>query len=414
MLTDAVLTLVDLALIVVVARGGGALALRFGQPSIAGELAAVILVGPTVLGGQIEGVVAGEPGSGLVHSVFPPFAVDVLTLTGTVGLILYMLLVGISIDPAPMRRRAATIAALAITTLAAMAGMAVVIAPWLEDAGGWMAPGAHSGEFVLALAAGLGANGVPVVARILEDRSLLRSEFGALVIAAAGVITTVALLVAGVAIRGGDAGAAGRQLLIVGAAIALVAAVAIVGRGRRMAPGPRAAIAGLLVIALAAGFAGKGLIGTALVGPLVVGIAVRGTGFAAGFFEARLGTLVRHGLLPVFLAVAALHVNLREIGPPVIGAALAIIAALVLIKLVVSYATARLAGVARSEAVGVAALLQCGGIMTIAISLDVLDAEIISTRLHALLTLIGLVTTVIAGPLLARARLNGHDNVQSH
>ena len=42
--------------------------------------------------------------------------------------------------------------------------------------------------------------------------------------------------------------------------------------------------------------------------------------------------------------------------------------------------------------------------MTIAISLDLLDAHVIGARMHATLTLIGLVTTIAAGPLLPRVR----------
>ena len=51
-------------------------------------------------------------------------------------------------------------------------------------------------------------------------------------------------------------------------------------------------------------------------------------------------------------------------------------------------------------------LLQCGGVMTLAISLDVLQAQIITSRTHALLTLAGLVTTLVAGPLLAGSGLS--------
>ncbi len=47
--------------------------------------------------------------------------------------------------------------------------------------------------------------------------------------------------------------------------------------------------------------------------------------------------------------------------------------------------------------------------MTIAISLDVLQAGIITTRTHAMLTLAGLVTTALAGPLLARSGLRGRE-----
>jgi hypothetical protein len=48
--------------------------------------------------------------------------------------------------------------------------------------------------------------------------------------------------------------------------------------------------------------------------------------------------------------------------------------------------------------------MQCGGVMTIAISLETLHAHLIDTRMHATLTVIGLATTIAAGPLLPRAR----------
>jgi len=47
--------------------------------------------------------------------------------------------------------------------------------------------------------------------------------------------------------------------------------------------------------------------------------------------------------------------------------------------------------------------------MTIAVSLDVLQAGIITTGTHAMLTLIGLVMTLLAGPLLARSVRGGRD-----
>ena len=81
---------------------------------------------------------------------------------------------------------------------------------------------------------------------------------------------------------------------------------------------------------------------------------------------------------------------------------LALLGSVIAIKLVVAYAAARAAGFAAADARVIGALLQCGGIMTIAISLDVLDARVIDARLHATLTLVGIVSTIAAGPLLPR------------
>ena len=189
-----------------------------------------------------------------------------------------------------------------------------------------------------------------------------------------------------------------------------MAVAAPLGRSRWMRLSPRVAVAALVVIALAAGAGGKVLLGTVLLGPLVVGIAVRSAGFSATYLEARLGGLVRGVLLPVFLGVAALHTNLRELlDAGALPPALAVIAAIVVVKTAAGVASARAAGYGRSEARMLGALVQCGGVMTIAISLDLLRAGLVTTRTHALLTLVGLVTTLLAGPLLARSGLRAQD-----
>jgi Kef-type K+ transport system membrane component KefB len=385
-------------------RCGGALAVRLGEPRIAGEMVGAILVGPTILGGRIEDVVDGAKSAGIVGDLFPPLAVDVLTSVGALGMILYMLLVGLTIDAQPMSR-AGTILALALPVIASTGLIALFAASWLEHDGGWKGPLATNVTFMLALAAALAAHGVPIAARILEERGLLRSEAGAAVIASGACVTTLALIVSGVAIRGSDRAAAAELAVIVAGVVLLVAIVAPLARSRRMRLSPRIAVAVLLAIALGAGAGGKAVIGSVLIGPLIVGIAVRNAGHAAIFLEARLGAIVRGALLPAFLAVAALHVNLRELGLGAIGPVAALIATVVVAKWVATYLSARVVGFDRPQSRATAGLLQCGGIMTVAISLDVLHAGIITTRTHALLTLAGLVTTLVAGPLLAASGL---------
>jgi Kef-type K+ transport system membrane component KefB len=401
-LADGLLALAGVVLVVAVAYVGAELATRLRQPRIAGQFAAVVLLGPTVLGGRIEGVVSGAAGRGGVDAVFPATSVDVLAFLGTLGLILYMLLVGLTIDPRPLVRRAGTITWLTFAVTAATALVALVAAPALRDAGGWSGPGADATAFALVLTAALAANGVPVVARILEERALLRTEVGAIVIATAGVITTLALIVSGVAIKGGDASAAERFAVILVAAAVVFAVVLALTRAYERRVAPAAAVVVLLGFALAAGFAGRSLLGTALVGPLVVGILASGAGPSAATIERRLGWVVREALLPIFLGFAALHTDLRELRSELLVVA-ALIGAVTAVKWAASYGAALVSGLRRADAAVVAASLQCGGVMTIAISLAVLDDDLITTRMHSALTLAGLLTTVVAGPLLGRA-----------
>lgn len=404
MLSEGLLVVTGILLVVGVARVGAHVATRLRQPRIAGQLVLLVCIGPTVLGGQIDGVVDGARATGVVGALFPPLTVDVLAVLGALGLVLYFLLIGLTIDPRPMARQAGTIALLAVAVSAATTAVALVAAPWLRHDGGWAAPTAGATVFALALSAALVANGVPVVARILEEHGLLRTQLGAITISAGACVTTVALVASGVAIKGGDAGAMQGFVLVIAAAAVLVAIVtaAATAHHHRLAPG--VAVGGLLGLAIAAGAAGESLLGTALVGPLVVGIAAHGTGAAARFIEERLGAVVRGSLLPIFLGFAALHTNLRELEPDVFLPVAAMLLAVMAAKLAAGYGVARATGFSPADAGALAATLQCGGVMTIAISLAVLDAGLITTRLHAALTLAGLVTTVVAGPLLERAR----------
>ena len=401
MIADWLLALADIAAIVAVAWVGGIAAQRLRQPRIAGEMSGVFLAG-LLLGGRIADVVPGQQADGRIADLFPETAITLVTVVGGIGLVFYMLLVGITIDPAPMRERAGAITALALATTAATLALALVAGPLLADAGGWKPDGVAHSAFVLALAAALGANGLPIVARILEDRAMAHSAVSSIVIVAATGVTALALIGAAIAIGGGDAPAGGRVALRMGAGLVLLALVLAVARARWFVLGPAVAVGAVAALALAAALAGDQLLSSLLVGPLIVGVAVSRSGATAVALERCLGVAVRRVGLPVFLGLAALHTDLHELGPGVLGSVLGLLAAVIAVKAGAAYGAARLAGFHAADARVIGALMQCGGVMTIAISLDLLEAHVIGARLHATLTLIGLVTTVVAGPLLPR------------
>ena len=150
---DWLLAVLDIAAIVAIAWVGGIAAQRLRQPRIAGEMAAIFLVG-LLLGGRIADVVPGQHAEGRIAALFPEAAVTLVTIVGGLGLVLYMLLIGITIDRGPLRERAgATVAlALALATAGAMLALALVAGPLLADAGGWKPDGVAQSAFVLALA----------------------------------------------------------------------------------------------------------------------------------------------------------------------------------------------------------------------------------------------------------------------
>ena len=86
----------DLAVIIVVARLMGRLAVKVGQPAVMGEIIAGILLGPTLLGAL--------PGD-LDTLLFPADVRPYLNVLAQLGLVLFMFLVGLEVDLSFIRGR---------------------------------------------------------------------------------------------------------------------------------------------------------------------------------------------------------------------------------------------------------------------------------------------------------------------
>jgi Kef-type K+ transport system membrane component KefB len=83
---DIQLLIADLAIIILLARLFGAAAKRLGQPQVLGEVIAGILLGPTLFGGRITNAL-------LPAELRPP-----LIALATIGLLLFMFVVGYEVD----------------------------------------------------------------------------------------------------------------------------------------------------------------------------------------------------------------------------------------------------------------------------------------------------------------------------
>jgi Kef-type K+ transport system membrane component KefB/mannitol/fructose-specific phosphotransferase system IIA component len=159
------------------ARALGEIARRCNLPSVLGEIMAGILLGPTVLG-------ALAPALSL--NLFPARGGGALVLDGltTLAIVLFLLVAGIEIDLRTVWRQGR--AAICV----ALVGMLLPFS--LGFTAAWYAPGLMGYEagtdhliFSLFMATALSISALPIIAKILMDLNLYRSDLGVTVVAAA-------------------------------------------------------------------------------------------------------------------------------------------------------------------------------------------------------------------------------------
>ena len=158
--------LLALVVVIIVARGVGSLFAYFAQPPVVGEILAGILLGPSVLGRFAPSAQAFL----LPHEVAP-----FLGVLSNVGVILYMFLVGVELDPTLLRKRGhATVAishASIVTPFLLGALLALYVYPRLSTSD------VPFTVFSLFMGVSMSVTAFPVLARILTDRRMHTSRW---------------------------------------------------------------------------------------------------------------------------------------------------------------------------------------------------------------------------------------------
>ncbi len=372
-------------------------AFRFiGQPGVVGEMAAGILLGPSLL---------GRISPAAMNGLFPASGLGPLYALSQLGLVLFMFLVGLELRPGTIRGSAKSVI---------IASQASILAPFV--CGGILAwtiyprlgNGAAKLPFVLFMGAAMGITAFPVLARILAEHKLMHTRVAVFAISCAAVdditawcllavITVVARPVANYIPPPVRFAVLGLYILVM---VFLIRPVL-----RRFLPAnvppDLSRFGAAMILLLASVWTTEALAVHALFGAFLVGVVMPKGGKLEAGFKDRLESITLVLLLPLFFAYTGLRTSLALLNTVEDW----LLCGLILVvavgsKLLVSALSVRVSGMSWREAFAVGVLVNTRGLVELVILNVGLDLHILSPTLFSMMTIMAFATTLMTAPLI--------------
>jgi len=389
----------QLLLLVAFARLFGEIMRRVNLPSVIGQLAAGVVLGPSIFGrvwpdGFHWFLPDDEIQSGALYAV------------SWLGVALLLITAGFETDLGLIRRlgRAAALVA-GFSLFVPLVGGLIV---------GELLPeefiGAESERLVFALfvAAALSVSALAVIAKILSELGLMRRDFGQITVAAgmandvvgwvmlaifAGFATSGAVSLGGITKTVGG--------LVVFVILAMTVGQRVVDRAlryvRRNGPNIPGAMTVVIATMLIYGVATQALGIEAVLGAFVAGVVLHRSRFQQQEVLHHVESITDSFLAPVFFATAGLRVDLTLLGE---GDALQWAFVVVLVAIVAKFAGAfigaRLAGQSRRAASALGAGLNARGALEIVIASVGLSLGVFTETAYTVIVIVPLVTSIFA------------------
>ncbi|MCY0999359.1 cation:proton antiporter [Myxococcus sp. MISCRS1] len=394
------LLITQLIVIIGVSRLIGRGARWLGQPLVIAEVVAGIVLGPSLLGWLAPD---------LMDALFPASSMPVLKMLSQVGLVLFMFLIGLELDPKMLKGRGHASVAISHTSIVVPFILgAVAGALWLYKS--LSDPSVPFSSFVLFMGVAMSITAFPVLARILAERGLLQSRIGAIAITCAAVDDVTAWCLLAFVVSIVRAASLAEAALTTAFAVGYIAFMLLAVRPFLARLGARVAsregltqnvVAGTLLLLLASALATE-LIGIhALFGAFLFGAVIPKEGGLAEALVEKLEDTAVVLLLPLFFAFSGLRTQIGLLNTPEAWMTCGVIILLACLgKFGGSAVAARLTGMRWREAGAVGILMNTRGLMELIVLNLGLDLGVISPTLFTMMVIMALVTTFMTTPLL--------------
>ncbi|BEP43447.1 cation:proton antiporter [Variovorax sp. 375MFSha3.1] len=392
--------LLQLIVILVTARLCGWILRHVGQPGVVGEMAAGLMLGPVVMGALFPSLHA---------QLFSKESLQGLSSLSTLGLVLFMFVVGLELRASKgVREQLRSAGYVGVLSVVVPMALGIAIAPALHPT---LAPaGVGFWPFALFIAAALSITAFPVMARILKDRGMTRTPFGQLSLGAAAVVDVFAwiLLAVVVALVGAGEGYQGLLKTTLGMAVVLAAlflglkpAFAWLLRVKAPEGEPSTTVmAALMIGLLATSLVTEWLHLHAVFGAFLFGACLPRDDRLLKSLTERIEPISIVVLMPLFFALAGLGTTANAFSGASLGAMLLIVGVATVGKIAGGAAGARMAGYGWRDSLATGSLMNARGLMELIVMKIGLDAGLIGPELFTMLLVMALATTAMTGPLI--------------
>lgn len=406
---QVLILLVQVGLILGLSRLMGMLFARMRQPQVVGEMVAGIMLGPSLLGWI-------SPSTQKL--LFPADSVALLNILSQIGIIFFLFLIGLELNPNLFRKRGKATVVTALASIATPFVFGVLLAGFLF--GSKLLPNSAGQERLAAalfMGAAMSVTAFPVLARILGERNLHKTPLGAAAIAAAAVNDVAAwvmlafVVAVAHAVQGGDgASGAARALRTAIFAIGYSGFVFFVIRPflkrleliyQRQGRLSQNVVAVIFLLVLGSAWMTERIGIHAMFGAFLIGCVMpKQSDFVHHVME-KLEDFTVVFLLPIFFAYAGLRTQIGLLNDPHLWIyAVLIISAACAGKLLGTAVPAKVFGSSWREAAALGVLMNTRGLMELVILTIGLQFHVINDSLFAVMVLMALVTTFMTTPLL--------------
>jgi Kef-type K+ transport system membrane component KefB len=398
-MTTVVLILIEVLVVIGGSRLVGWVFRSIDQPLVIGEIVAGIALGPSLLGWLAPDL------SGLL---FPPIAIPFLNVLSQIGLIFFMFLIGLELDPKYLRgnlNTAVVTSGVSILVPFSLAGvLSLLIYPVVSN------DTVSFTAFALFLGAAMSITAFPVLARIITENNLQNTRLGTLALTCAAVddVTAWCLLALAIAVTRTNSMAGAIPIIIY--SVLYIGAMLTLGRWLlkflstyydRTNKLSQLMLAGIYMAVVTSALITEAIGIHLIFGAFLLGAAMPKNPGLVREIAQKTEDFVLIFLLPVFFAYSGLKTQVGLLNSPELWLLCAAVLGVAIVgKYFGTYYAARSCHLDRQEASALGWLMNTRGLTELIVLNIGLELGVISPILFTMLVIMALVTTFMTSPLL--------------